>query len=260
MSIFTAPTYSVSDVVQKAQQRPSIPTAYSYRGTVDPYAQYRPPSQADIDWAIGPEAQIQNQLAQQQVALSGLGAQNAKNQFYSDSYYKDFMPSMTGSMSALMSQLVGANLPSTIGQAVSGQYSGNTAGQPYISDAPVYSPQQIQQQVNQAVAANDQRMAGDLQGMSESFAGRGLGADSPLMAALASQRQAANLGANTAARTTLPLEAAKANAAQVLQAQMARETQFGRRQNEDLARQQNTLGLLSQILGLTNNAMGGLVA
>jgi hypothetical protein len=80
----------------------------------------------------------------------------------------------------------------------------------------VYSPGQIQQQVNQSLAATGATTASNIKQAQQRAAGSNLGANSPLAQALAGQAQAAGLQASEQARTDIPLKAAQANAAQAL--------------------------------------------
>lgn len=164
-------------------------------------------------------------------AASGTAAQEAKNQYHINRYGHG------GFRRALDSQILGML------NGVNGQ-QGAGAG-PNITEQGVYSPHQVQQQVNSALAANDQSTAGDLQGIQRSLSGQGYGANSPLTQALMSQRQAAGAATNAATRTNLPLQAAQMNARQLLNTQAAREQQFGNRRRE-------AISMLGQVLGLVD--------
>jgi hypothetical protein len=137
---------------------------------------------------------------------------------------------------------------SSLDQKVLGMLGGGSNGSgtvgPQITAQGVYSPQQIQQQVNSTVAGNDQRTAGDIQGIQQSLAGQGYGGSSPLMQALMSQRQAAGAASNAQTRTDLPMRAAEMNARQLLNSQVSQENQFANRRREGIA-------LLGQVLGLS---------
>jgi hypothetical protein len=135
------------------------------------------------------------------------------------------------------------------GTATSGYQGGGQVGnQPTISDAPVYSEQQIQQQVNAARAQNDAATASRNQKIGREMAGRGYGSRSPLAMALANANQSQALGANTAAEQQLRFQAAGANASHVLDAQKALEQQFASRQGEDIERNKQYKSFLSQTL------------
>lgn len=140
-----------------------------------------------------------------------------------------------------------------MGGARGGLYNQYTGGgqigqQPYISDAPVYNNQQIQEQVNAQRAQGDAAVAAQNAAAAKNLAGKGFGSRSPLAMAMASQRAMANLGANTQAENDLRFQAAKANADQVLKAQLGREGQFAARQDEDIKRNQQQASMLSSIL------------
>jgi hypothetical protein len=137
--------------------------------------------------------------------------------------------------------------------AYAGQGQVGTA--PEISAAPTLNPFQVQQQVNTMRAGNDASAAGAQRGMQSQLAGRGLGASSPLSAALGQQIQGQNQMANTAGESQTRLGAAQQNAQQVLQGQQAQEGQFASRQHEDIERNKTRLSSYNALLG----ALGGLV-
>lgn len=106
------------------------------------------------------------------------------------------------------------------------QYQGpGFAQRPQISDAPVYSDQMIQQQVNATRAQNDAQTAGQQRGVAQQMAGRGYGSNSPLAAALSNQLAMGNLATNTANEQDLRWKAASGNASQRLEAQKAQAVQ-----------------------------------
>lgn len=141
-----------------------------------------------------------------------------------------------------------------------GDYSAGYRGdgpvgqQPAISDAPVYTDAQTQEQVNAQRAANDQTAAGQAARMRANLAGRGYGANSPLAQLLGQNFMSQALGASAANERETRLGAAGANAAQVLKAQQARESQYASRQAEDIERnktsQSNRNALMSALVGL----------
>ena len=140
----------------------------------------------------------------------------------------------------LSKALTSQSLPSASGTA--------TGTQPYISAAPVYSQQQIQQQVNTGRANNDQATAGQIRQTDAGLAGRGMGSGSPLAQALNSMAQNQNLATNTANQTTTQMNAANMNAQQVLQGQTAQEQQYASRQQEQISRQGIQAGSLNALL------------
>lgn len=150
-------------------------------------------------------------------------------------------------------------LSSALGQAnsSSGQLAGqaNTTGEPKISAAPVYTQGQIQQQVNQQQAQNDQSTATQQRKISGQMAGRGEGANSPLAQALGMGLENQNLATNTQNAASTRLNSAQANSTQRLAGQTAQETQYANRQNEAIQRSQVYQNYLSSALG----AMSGLV-
>ncbi len=111
---------------------------------------------------------------------------------------------------------------------------------PPITAGPVLNPQQIQQQVNQSRAANDQSTASQIQNSNSSLAGRGFGSNSPLQMALNQGMQNQNMATNTANETNTRLNAAQQNAGQLLNSQQA---------NANLWATGNQLGQLALNMG-----------
>lgn len=138
-------------------------------------------------------------------------------------------------------------------QAGAGQ-PGNPSGQPQINVGGVWSPQQVQQQVNASRAHNDQATASQSRAMQGKLAGQGYGANSPLSQALQGQLQAQNLATNTQNTAQVRQNAAQMNSNQLLSTQQAAEQQYASRQQEALqaqqiaAQQQNAL--ISALAGM----------
>lgn len=139
-----------------------------------------------------------------------------------------------------------------LGSAFGSMSGGGSLGgqQPAINAGPIYTPQQIQQQVNRGVAGNDAQFAGLLRSLAGRFGGAGFSQNSPLLAALMQQAGAQNIAANTNVRTQLPFDIASGNASHLLQSQAAAENQFSNRQQEQLAAQRNAVAMLSSVLGI----------
>lgn len=98
---------------------------------------------------------------------------------------------------------------------------------PAVSASPVYSPQQLQGQVNQMKANTAAQSATNTRNMQADLAGRGFGANSPLAKELAAQYQGQALAANASGENNLRFQAAQANAQQVLDAQKAQAGLYG---------------------------------
>ena len=144
-------------------------------------------------------------------------------------------------------------LSNALGQASSssGNLSGTaqTTGEPRISARPVYTNQQIQQQVNQQTASNDQSTATQQKQVNNQMGGRGFGSNSPLAQALGMGLQNQNLATNTQNAASTRLNSAQANATQQLAGQQAQETQYANRQNEAIQRSQVYQNYLSSAAG-----------
>jgi hypothetical protein len=135
------------------------------------------------------------------------------------------------------------------GQGEGGYFGGGPVGTVgNISDAPVYSQQRVQEQVNLQRAGNDAQAASRNQQLSRELAGRGYGSRSPLAMALQQANLNQAMGANTAGETQLRFDAARANAEQVLEGQKAREVQRSNLNQEDIARGQQQRTFLTNLL------------
>jgi len=131
---------------------------------------------------------------------------------------------------------------------------GASGASPEITVGGTLNPQQVQQQVNSQRAANDQATEGRMRQTAGQTAGRGFGANSPLLMALQGQAMGQNLATNTANERETRLGAAQQNSQHVLSTQQAREAQFASRQGEDIARRQpyfqQSNALLAALAGL----------
>ncbi len=141
-----------------------------------------------------------------------------------------------------------------VGQQVSGTGFLSPFGpQPTINATSVYTPQQQQQLVNQAVNQNARTAAGANQQAAMNFGGAGFAAaGSPAMAAIQNQNAAQQMMANTQAMTNIPLQTGAANAQQLLAGQNAQQNQY----NQGI---QNWLGNQGQQLGFLGGLMGSIL-
>lgn len=126
---------------------------------------------------------------------------------------------------------------------------GQVGSQPTITAAPVFTNQQIQQQVNSQRSQADSRGQQDIRTQRADLAGRGYGANSPLAAALESATMGRSMNAGATAERETRLGSAQANASQLLQGQQAQEQQFSNRQSEDIDRNKAYTGALAAMLG-----------
>ncbi len=124
---------------------------------------------------------------------------------------------------------------------------------PEISVGPVWNPQQIQQQVNAGRAKNDQGTAAQGMATEEALAGKGYGANSPLLVALQGQQRMSNLGQNADLERQTRMGAQQANVDQILKSQQARATEFlgaeDIKAKRDQALLQANSAILAAILG-----------
>lgn len=143
----------------------------------------------------------------------------------------------------------------------SGGQAGNTSpgqvGQaPQISAAPIWSQEQIQQQINGQTAQNDAKTGGQIRDINQSAAGRGFGSNGPLSQALGVMAQGQNTATNTQNAQQTQWNAAQGNAQQVLAGQQAQEGQFSDINNQDIERHKVVAGRQNALIA----ALGGLIS
>lgn len=130
---------------------------------------------------------------------------------------------------------------------------------PAISTRGVYSAGQVQRQVNQAVARNDARTNSQILQAQRDLAGRGFSSNSPLLEAVRIGLSGQNLRANNDAETQIRLQAATANASQLIQVQQLQNEQFNQQQTVALESEKNQItrqvglvdALAQMVAGLT---------
>ena len=126
---------------------------------------------------------------------------------------------------------------------------------PYIDTSPVYTDQQINQQVNSAQSQNERKAATSYRQAQRDLGGRGMGT-SPLLSAIQQNLAIGTQAANAAAAREIPLNAATANADQRLKSQVANSDAFAQRQSESIQREQNQISrnnsLLQALVALAN--------
>lgn len=118
---------------------------------------------------------------------------------------------------------------------------------PQINAGGVYSPTQIDQQVNASRAATDAAAASRSRSYANDLTGRGYGGNSPLLMAMQNQLQGQALAQNASSERDIRYQAAGANADQLLKTQQAREGAYASRQTEANQR--------GQITAQTRNAL-----
>lgn len=140
-------------------------------------------------------------------------------------------------------------------QAQNERIGGQSGPGPQISSAPIWSNQQIQEQVNSGVARNNQSVATQNRTLGNSLAGRGFAAGSPLQQALQNQNQMMGMVGNSDIARQTRWDAAEGNKKHVLQAQMGQEQQFSNRMQEDIERRK----AYNQGMGSYISALAGLL-
>ena len=133
---------------------------------------------------------------------------------------------------------------------------GTNTPTPGITVGGVYSPDQLQQQVNLTRAQGDQSGASQIHQQQAALAGRGMSTNSPMMQALANQTNAATNATNASNETNLRFNAAQANAQQQTASEALRNTQWQQQNQLDVARRtqqaQQMNYLLQAMVGLGN--------
>jgi len=123
-------------------------------------------------------------------------------------------------------------------------------GQPGINTGPVYSQQQQEQLINQAIGQNSMAQGGQNMAVIDKLTGGGFaGGGSPKAQAMMNQNAVGRMQADNAARTGIPLQLAQINAQHQLAAQNAAENQYANRQGERLTGQGQQLGFLNGLMG-----------
>lgn len=118
-----------------------------------------------------------------------------------------------------------------------------------IDQSPVYSGQQIQEQVNATRAQNDAATASRQSALSRQLAGRGYGSRSPIGLMMNQSLMGQNLQGNTAAEQQLRFGAAESNAKHVLNAQKANVDRVAGYNQQDTERGRTRSGLLQGLIG-----------
>lgn len=207
-------------------------------------------AQRDRDAQLNAELQRQGYANQQSIAQMQAEASKYPHLLKEKRFNQLFpmVQNVLGGQGGMAGMFGSAGGPAYTGQGQVGQ-------QPFISDAPVYDNQQIQEQVNAQRAQGDAALAGKQRQMQQSMAGRGFGSRSPIAMAMSNALFGQNLAANTANESQLRFDAAGANAKQRLEGQQARERQFASRQQEEIERNKTRSGIISSLFGSLMGAL-----
>ena len=137
----------------------------------------------------------------------------------------------------------------------SGAYTagGSNSTAPPITTGPVLNPQQIQQQVNQSNANTDKSTATNIQQSNGNLGGRGFGSNSPLQMMLNQAAQSSGLATKTGNETNLRLNAANANASNLLNTQQALSNQWATSNQLDINRRTPIIQQQTALLGALAN-------
>jgi hypothetical protein len=129
-------------------------------------------------------------------------------------------------------------LQSQLGAQGAGLVGGQNTPQPAVTPGGVFTPDQIQQQVNASKASVDRQTATSQRGNATKLAGQGFSPKSPLLAAL--NQQAANAGMASGAdqEREIRMGAAGQNAQHMLAGQNLAETQWRDFNDADIRRRQ----------------------
>jgi hypothetical protein len=147
------------------------------------------------------------------------------------------------------------------GQGGGGSTGGGVTvtGLPYLGTRGVFTPGQLQQQVNAAYARNDARTQALIRKAQGDLAGRGFSANSPILDALKVGYITGNLRASIEAASQIRLNAAQANTDAVFRAQQARSEQYLAQENVLLEAEKNVITRQVGVLNAVSSLVGGIV-
>jgi hypothetical protein len=135
------------------------------------------------------------------------------------------------------------------GQAWNIANSAQRAQSPNITVGPVWSDQQIQQQVNSRNAAIGQETAARQRASREGMASRGFAGNSPLIQDLLTRMDMQGLAQKTENERDVRMQMANRNARHLLDTERAREQQFASREQEFLQNRGQGLNLVAALMG-----------
>lgn len=136
------------------------------------------------------------------------------------------------------------------GQLNSGAVGGQVGQQPDFTPSPVYSQDQIGEQVNAARSQNDARTATQQRLLGQSAAARGFGAASPGIEAQRRSLAMGNMRENAVAEREIPFQAAQANADSMFRGNQLLQNMWQGREDSDIRRRQQQLQSYTSLLGL----------
>lgn len=189
----------------------------------------------------------QNAFAGQQAGADRMlteaeGDRNRANQLATVNAPLNYKREVLGQVSPLLQNLMGS--------AQSGMVGGQNTPQPQITAAPVWSQQQIDQQVNSQKANNATAAASQSKAAEARVTGSGFGSRSPLLAALQGGIQAQRMGADATAQRETNWNAAQGNAKQLLAGQQAQEGQWNDYNQADIERRKANNQYTTSLAGI----------
>lgn len=159
--------------------------------------------------------------------------------------YKD---RVFGTISPLLQQLMG-------GQSPGGLVGGQNPATPQVDASPIWSPRQIDQQVNAAKANNAQSADTMTRQAQTKLSAQGFGSKSPLLAALEGNIGQARMAQDAEADRGIRWDAASGNAGHVLKGQMANQNAAVAFNDADIKRRQSNNQYATSLLSI----LGGMV-
>jgi hypothetical protein len=210
-----------------------------------------------IQWNIpGPSSgpNPYNTLAQGGSPGETLGQWEAGNQYQLGLGQLGLGQAQLAQQGSQFNQVFGA-LQGMLGGLGSTSPGGTNTAQPGVTANQVWTPQQVQQQVNTAQANATQGAQSQAQSMAAKMAGQGFGSRSP---ALAAQQQNAMLQALAAGQNSaqnIQYQAAQGNAQQQLAGQQLQQQAWQNWNQADIARRQQSTQLAAAGLG----ALAGII-
>jgi hypothetical protein len=128
---------------------------------------------------------------------------------------------------------------------------------PYISVRPVFTPAEIQQQVNAIYARNDARTVSSIRQSQSDLAGRGFSSNSPLLEAIRIGLEGQNLQASVQGASQTRLGSAQANVESVRAGQELRQHQYDQYWQGAIEIQKNLFNRQVGVLGAVAQMIAG---
>lgn len=205
------------------------------------------PTQVENSDLLGLDKNLKFQREKLGVDTASANADRA-NQFSIAQMPWDYKNKVFGTLSPLLTQLTGGAAGGGI------RPGGENLGVERVNESPIWSPQQVGQQVNAAKAGNAQSADTQMKAAQTKLTSQGFGSKSPLLAALEGNIGQARMGQDATAAREIPWQAAQGNATQVMGAQKANQGADIAANAADIERRKANNSYTTSLLGI----LGGL--